>query len=65
MEDKIKALKLKLEKINTIDLLGMISTRFLICGQNGTDIARQSDMSTKTKLKSPQRQLIYLAELQR
>lgn len=63
MEDKIKALKLKLEKINTIDLLGMISTRFLICGQNGTDIARQSDMSTKTKLKSPQRQLIYLAGL--
>ena len=63
MEEKIKALKEKLEKFDTLDLLGMISTRFLVFGQNGADIARQSDVFAKTELMSPQRQLIYLAGL--
>jgi len=63
MEAKIKDLKLKLEKIDTIDLLRMISTRFLVFGQNGADIARQADIFAKTELMSPQRQLIYLAGL--
>lgn len=63
MEEKIKALKEKLEKFDTLDLLGMISTRFLVFGQNGADIARQSDVFAKTELMSSQRQLIYLAGL--
>lgn len=63
MEEKIKALKEKLEKFDTLDILGMIRNRFLVFGQNGADIARQSDVFAKTELMSPQRQLIYLAGL--
>jgi hypothetical protein len=63
MEEKIKLLKEKLEKFDTLDILGMISNRFLVLGQNGEDIARESDLLSKTELMSPQRQLMYLAGL--
>ena len=63
MEEKIKLLKEKLEKFGTLDILGMISNRFLVLGQNGEDIARESNLLAKTELISPQRQLLYLAGL--
>ena len=63
MEEKIKLLKEKLEKFDTLDILGMISNRFLVLGQNGEDIAKESNLLAKTELISPQRQLLYLAGL--
>lgn len=64
MEEKINLLKEKLEKFNTLDILGMISKYFLVFRQNGEDIAREeSDLFSKTELMSPQRQLMYLAGL--
>lgn len=63
MEEKIKLLKEKLEKFDTLDILGMISNCFLVLGQNGEDISKESNLLAKTELISPQRQLLYLAGL--
>lgn len=63
MEEKIKILKKKLQKIETIDLLGMISTHFITFSNGDKDFAEQSDIFKKTKLVSPQKQYTYLAGL--
>lgn len=63
MEAKVENLKKKLEKIGTRDLLGMISIQFMTFGNDGKDIAEQSDIFTKTELMSPQKQYLYLAGL--
>ncbi len=63
MDEKIKALKEKLQYIGTRDLLGMIGTHFVIFSNGANDIAEQSDIFNKTKLISPQKQYTYLAGL--
>lgn len=63
MEEKIKALKEKLQYISAHELLGMISTRFISFANDGKDFAHQSNIFNKTKLCSPQKQYIYLAGL--
>lgn len=63
MEEKIKALKEKLRKFGTRDLLGMMAIQFLTFGNNAEDITEQSDIFNKTDLMSPQKQYAYLAGL--
>ena len=63
MEEKIKQLKEKLQKIGTRDLLGMIGIHFITFGNNAEDITEQSDIFNKTDLTSPQKQYAYLAGL--
>lgn len=47
----------------TIDLLGYISTKFIIFGNNGEEIASNSNIFNKTGLDSPYKQYIYLIGL--
>lgn len=63
MEEKIKELKMQLEKIETSDLLGWIGKQFLAIGDNAKDVAKQADIFNKTNLDSPQKQYLYLAGL--
>ena len=63
MEEKIKRLKGKLQKVGTRDLLGMIGTHFIIFSNGAEDFAEQSDIFNKTNLISPQKQYTYLAGL--
>lgn len=63
MEEKIKSLKEKLQKVGTRDLLGMISTHFITFSSNAEDFAEQLDIFNKTNLISPQKQYTYLAGL--
>ena len=63
MEEKIKALKDKLENIGTRDLLGMIGIHFITFANGAEDFAEQSDIFNKTELISPQKQYTYLAGL--
>lgn len=63
MDEKIKALKEKLQNIGTRDLLGMIGIHFITFANGATDIAEQSDIFNKTNLISPQKQYTYLAGL--
>ena len=63
MNEKIKALKEKLEHIGTRDLLGMISIHFITFANGAADVAEQSDIFNKTNLTSPQKQYTYLAGL--
>ena len=63
MEEKIKKLKEKLEKIGTRDLLGMIGIHFITFANDAKDVAEQSDIFNKTNLMSPQKQYTYLAGL--
>ena len=63
MEEKIKKLKEKLQKIGTRDLLGMIGIHFLTFANDAKDVAEQSDIFNKTNLMSPQKQYTYLAGL--
>lgn len=63
MEEKIKKLKEKLQRIGTRDLLGMIGIHFLTFANDAKDVAEQSDIFNKTNLMSPQKQYTYLAGL--
>ena len=63
MDEKIKALKEKLQYIGTRDLLGMIGIRFITFANGASDMAEQSDIFNKTNLISPQKQYTYLAGL--
>lgn len=63
MEEKIKKLKEKLEKIGTRHLLRMIGIHFITFANDAKDVAEQSDIFNKTKLMSPQKQYTYLAGL--
>ena len=63
MEEKIRALKDKLQNIETRDLLGMIGIHFMTFANDAMDFAIQSDMFNKTNLISPQKQYTYLAGL--
>ncbi len=63
MEEKIAALKDKLQYIGSRDLLGMIGISFITFANSAGDIADQSDIFNKTKLISPQKQYAYLAGL--
>lgn len=63
MEARIKGLKERLQYIGTRDLLGMIGTHFLTFANDAKGIAEQSDIFSKTKLMSPQKQYTYLAGL--
>ena len=63
MEQLVKELKEKLQTYDTSDLLGMISIHFMTFGNNGDDVAYQSDIFNKTNLMSPQKQYLYLAGL--
>ncbi len=63
MEEKIKALKEKLQCMATRDLLGMIGVHFVTFSNGVDDFAEQSDIFNKTKLISPQKQYTYLAGL--
>ena len=63
MEEKIKKLKEKLQRIGTRDLLGMIGIHFLTFANDAKDVAEQSDIFNKTTLMSPQKQYTYLAGL--
>jgi hypothetical protein len=63
MEEKIKALKEKLQCMATRELLGMIGVHFITFSNGVDDFAEQSDIFNKTKLISPQKQYIYLAGL--
>ena len=60
MEEKIRALKDKLQNIETRDLLGI---HFMTFANDAMDFAIQSDMFNKTNLISPQKQYTYLAGL--
>ena len=63
MDEKIKALKEKLEYFDTKDLLGMIGTHFITFANGASDMATQSDIFNMTDLISPQKQYTYLAGL--
>ncbi len=63
MDEKINALKVKLQYIGTRDLLGMIGIHFITFANGAADIAEQSDIFNKTNLTSPQKQYTYLAGL--
>lgn len=63
MDEKIKALKEKLQYIGTRDLLGMIGVHFITSANGASDMAEQSDIFNKTNLISPQKQYTYLAGL--
>lgn len=63
MESKIRSLKERLQHIGTRDLLGMIGIHFLTFANDAKGIAEQSNIFSKTKLMSPQKQYIYLAGL--
>lgn len=63
MEEKIKALKEKLQCMATGELLGMIGVHFISFSNGVDDFAEQSDIFNKTKLISPQKQYTYLAGL--
>lgn len=63
MEEKIAALKEKLQYIGSRDLLGMISIHFITFANSAGDIEDQSDVFNKTNLISPQKQYTYLAGL--
>lgn len=63
MEEKILKLKNELSQFNTKDILGMIGTQFMAFGNDGKEIAKNSDVFTKTKLDSPRKQYLYLAGL--
>jgi len=63
MENKIKALKEKLQYIGTRELLGMISIHFITFASDGKEFASASDIFNKTRLLSPQKQYLYLAGL--
>lgn len=63
MDEKIKALKEKLQYIGTRDLLGMIGVHFITFANGASDMAEQSDIFNKTDLISPQKQYTYLAGL--
>ena len=63
MDEKIKALKEKLQYIGTRDLLGMIGIHFITFANGASDMAEQSDIFNKTNLTSPQKQYTYLAGL--
>lgn len=63
MEQLVKILKKKLQTYDTKDLLGMISIQFMIFGNNGDEVAMQSNLFNKTNLMSPQKQYLYLAGL--
>lgn len=63
MEEKIKALKEKLQYMNTCELLGMIGIHFITVANGSKDFAEQSDIFNKTELISPQKQYTYLAGL--
>lgn len=63
MNEKIAALKDKLSQFSTRELLGMISTKFTIFGNDGQDIAKSANILTKTEFVSPQKQYEYLAGL--
>lgn len=63
MERKVEELKDKLRKIDTKEMLGYIANQFIIFGNTAESIAKSSDITTKTKLRSPQKQYLYLAGL--
>lgn len=63
MEERIKALKEKLQCMATRELLGMIGVHFVTFSNGIDDFAEQSDIFSKTKLISPQKQYTYLAGL--
>ena len=63
MENKIKALKEKLQYVGTRELLGMISIHFITFASDGKEFASNSDIFNKTRLLSPQKQYLYLAGL--
>lgn len=63
MDDKIKNLKAKSEKFETRELLGMMGTRFITFGNDAEEITAGTDIFSKTKLMSPQKQYAYLAGL--
>lgn len=63
MDEKIKALKEKLQCVDTRDMLGMIGIHFITFANGAADIAEQSDIFNKTNLISPQKQYTYLAGL--
>jgi len=63
MEEMVKKLKEKLQTYDTRDLLGMISIHFMTFGNDGEEVAFQSDIFNKTNLMSPQKQYLYLAGL--
>ncbi len=63
MEEKIRILKEKLEKIDTRELLGMIGTHFITFSNGPEDLPEELDIFNKTKLSSPQKQYVYLAGL--
>ena len=63
MENKIKALKEKLQYVGTRELLGMISIHFITFASDGKEFASNSDIFNKTWLLSPQKQYLYLAGL--
>ncbi|KNZ41443.1 MULTISPECIES: YecA family protein [Acetobacterium] len=63
MEEKINALKEKLQYKSTRELLGMIGIHFITFANGKKGFAEQSDIFNKTKLISPQKQYTYLAGL--
>ena len=63
MEEKIRALKAKLQGFNTRELLGIIANHFITFGNTAEEVAQGADIFTKTKLLSPQKQYLYLAGL--
>lgn len=63
MNDKIRELKQKLQKIRTTELLGMIGTKFIGFGNDGEDMVEGTNIFNKTNLMSPQKQYTYLAGL--
>lgn len=63
METKIQELKGILSTYETIDLLGYISTKFITLGNDGEEIAINSNIFNKTELDSPYKQYIYLIGL--
>lgn len=56
MNDKIRKLKQKLQKIRTTELLGMIGTKFIGFGNDGEDMVEGTNIFNKTNLMSPQKQ---------
>lgn len=63
MEEKIKALKKKLEKYSTREILGWIGIKFLTFADNPKEAAENANIFNKTNLISPQKQYVYLAGL--
>ncbi|WP_235946372.1 YecA family protein [Saccharibacillus alkalitolerans] len=63
MNEKIEALKDKLQLIDTRSLLGMISVKFATFGDDSGSISESADIFNKTNLMSPQKQYVYLAGL--